>query len=167
MSFAKRSPIFFITFTIIAALSILTLTPAPARAASVPFEEIQQKTDEVSPDEKGVQEDKPKRPISIREFFRLCKTKTPEEISTAIKETVADVSWKDEEGWTVLMYAAYSNPNPEVVMTLIRNGADVNEKDGKGDTALILAASQNPNPEVIMALIRNGADVNEKKTARA
>ncbi|MDR1508922.1 MAG: hypothetical protein LBS53_04730, partial [Synergistaceae bacterium] len=129
MSFAKRSPILFIASALIAALAVLMLSPAaPVRAASVPFGEIQQKMDEAPLDEKSVEEDTPKAPMSVEEFIELCKKGTPEEIMIAI-ENGADVNGKDIHGATVLQLAASRNPNPEVIALLIQHGADVNEAD--------------------------------------
>jgi len=36
---------------------------------------------------------------------------------------------------TALMYAAWENPNPEVVVTLLKAGADVKAKSYSGKTA--------------------------------
>ncbi|MCL1875231.1 MAG: ankyrin repeat domain-containing protein [Synergistaceae bacterium] len=64
---------------------------------------------------------------------------------------------------TPLMYAAFANPTPEVIMTLIKAGADVNVKNTEGYSPIMQAAqSLYPNPEVITALINAGADVNAK-----
>ena len=47
----------------------------------------------------------------------------------------ADLNAQDENGKTVLMYAAESNQNPEVITTLLKAGADVKAQDGDGKTA--------------------------------
>jgi ankyrin repeat protein len=75
----------------------------------------------------------------------------------------ADVNAKDKSGWTPLIFAARSNPNPEIITALITAGADVNAKcENLGWPPLIWAAIANPNPEIITALIKAGADVNAK-----
>ncbi|GHV47953.1 hypothetical protein FACS1894204_11850 [Synergistales bacterium] len=66
-------------------------------------------------------------------------------------------------GRTALIRAAESDPNPETIARLFRNGADINARDGlTGGTALMWAAESNPNPEVILLLLENGADVHMK-----
>ena len=44
-------------------------------------------------------------------------------------------------GWTALILAAKSNPNPEVIMTLLKAGANARSKDWFGRTALWYAHS--------------------------
>ena len=48
----------------------------------------------------------------------------------------ADVNAQGSRGWTALMLAAYSNPNPEVVTTLLEAGAKANIKNSDGRIAL-------------------------------
>ena len=60
-------------------------------------------------------------------FFDLVRTGSPEQVSLAI-QAGADVNARDEYGSTVLMFAAYSNENPEVHTVLISAGAEVNTR---------------------------------------
>ena len=80
------------------------------------------------------------------------------------KETVARVtlSAKADYGMTPLMFAAQSNPNPEVIGVLLKAGADINAKHQDGGTMLDAAAAANRNSRVIEALVTAGADVNAK-----
>ena len=72
----------------------------------------------------------------------------------------AKVSVLDNMGFTPLMYAAQSNPNPAVVRALVRAGAKPGITDAMDRTALVLAAKYNGNPGVLAALIAGGAEVN-------
>lgn len=76
----------------------------------------------------------------------------------------ADVNKKDRWGITPLMAAAGSNPDPEVIITLLRAGANVNARDNHGWTPLMAAAGINENPKVIITLLRAGADVKAQDT---
>jgi ankyrin repeat protein len=63
----------------------------------------------------------------------------------------------------VLMWAAMSTNDPEILSALVRRGAEINEVDGmfKG-TPLTGAAGYSSNPEIIDRLIKLGADINQK-----
>jgi serine/threonine-protein phosphatase 6 regulatory ankyrin repeat subunit A len=60
-------------------------------------------------------------------------------------------------GTTQLMREAEKNPDPGVIIALIKAGEDVNARDRIGKTALMWAA-RNPNPDVITTLLELGAD---------
>jgi len=70
----------------------------------------------------------------------------------------ADVNFKNKEGITPLMWAAFNN-SPKITRLLIENGASVNAKTKTGVTALIFAAGTN-SLQAAKILLRNGADVN-------
>ena len=72
----------------------------------------------------------------------------------------ADVSAKDNKGWTALMAAA-SNGHSDALQALIQGGADVNAINLAGVTALMLAAGNNQSGAV-QTLLANGADPNIK-----
>jgi len=57
-------------------------------------------------------------------FFDLAETGTPHDIQAAIdKGTNANA--RDKDGQTPLMWAAYDNPNPDVMTVLLKAGADI------------------------------------------
>ena len=68
----------------------------------------------------------------------------------------------DEDGRTILMYAAMYSQSAETIKALIDAGADVNVKNKRGNTALMYAAGVNDNSEVVKALLDVGADVDVK-----
>lgn len=105
----------------------------------------------------------------MMDFFKLVGTKTPDDVQAAINQG-AEVNGQDPlYGRTPLMWAAWCNPNPEVIAVLLKAGADVNMKDANGCTPLLWAAWGNQNPEVITTLLEAGADAraknNQGKTA--
>ena len=69
---------------------------------------------------------------------------------------------RDRAGSTALMIAAQYNPNPEMIVALVRSGSDVNARGENGRTALMAAASKSENPDVIVALLRSGADASAR-----
>ncbi len=71
---------------------------------------------------------------------------------------VVDINVQDEDGRTVLMYAAF-NGHTELMKDLILRGAKVNLKDVNGRTALMLASS-GPYPDAVRLLLEHGADPN-------
>ena len=86
----------------------------------------------------------------------LARTGTVDMVTAAIaKGERADGS--DEDQWTALMYAAESNPDPQVIGALVKSGASVDGKGPLGFTPLMLAARANRNPGVVMALLASGA----------
>ncbi len=96
------------------------------------------------------------------DFLKLIKTGTPQSIQDAIDKG-ADVNAKDKSDVTPLMLVAKSNPNPDVITTLLKAGADIEARDSPDrQTALIYAAEYNSNPEVITMLLKAGADINVK-----
>ena len=74
--------------------------------------------------------------------------------------SASDVNWKDQNGKTLLHYAAWKG-HKEIAELLIANGADVNAKDDKGGTPLHVAAWEG-HKEVAELLIAKGADINAK-----
>jgi len=67
-----------------------------------------------------------------------------------------DVNTMDEEGRTVLMYAAY-NGHTEILKKLIEKGAVINLADNYGRTALMMASS-GPYTEAVKLLLDHNAD---------
>jgi uncharacterized protein len=80
----------------------------------------------------------------------------------------ADISLKDEHGWTALTWASWTG-FPNLVKLLIEKGADVNVADKRGQTPLMIAAIRG-NCGVTAILLENGADKSlqnvEGKTAK-
>lgn len=91
-------------------------------------------------------------------FFDICKTGSLEQINRAI-ENGANVNTTNTAGMTAFMWAADSNPDPEVVTILIRAGANINAQTKDGWTPLIWAAySKKSDPFVITILLYEGAN---------
>ena len=82
------------------------------------------------------------------------------EVVKWLVEHGADVTAKDNNGWTVLHWAA-SCGHLEVVKWLIEHGADVTAKDKDGWTVLHSAAFGG-HLEVVKWLVEHGADVTAK-----
>ena len=80
----------------------------------------------------------------------------------------APINGQDEDGWTALMWAAWSGM-PGVVNTLLEKDASAALADRQGNTALIIAA-QRGHADIVKALLTKGASQAAKnkagKTAR-
>ncbi len=72
----------------------------------------------------------------------------------------ADIKAKDEDGWTVLHYAAYGG-NKDIVDFLVSKGFDVNVKAKDGKTPLMIAAREG-KLKVFNYLLSKGADIKAK-----
>ena len=81
------------------------------------------------------------KPFFSEEFW---KTATVEDVDSAVANG-ADVTAKDNEGVTALMYAAWNGANPAVIERLLKLGADASYKNRTGRTALDVA-KQNKSP---------------------
>lgn len=92
--------------------------------------------------------------------------------------TEIDLSAYNQSGYTALLLASSSNPDPEVIQFLLDMGAEVNQTNqligaytartanlSIGLTPLIVAAESNPNPEVLQVLINAGADLKVTQNA--
>lgn len=94
-------------------------------------------------------------------FFEVCSTGNAERVMDYI-EAGASLEARDENGRTALMCAAQDNPDPKVIIELIRGGANVDAR-GRGktkwQTPLMLASAHNKNPEVIVSLLNAGAAI--------
>ncbi len=70
-----------------------------------------------------------------------------------------DLAYKDEDGNTLLHYAACSD-HPEAVKFFIAKGLDLEARGLKGATPLCIAARDSGNVQVAEALLEAGADLN-------
>ena len=95
--------------------------------------------------------------LNAEDFFDICKTGTPEQVSAALKAG-ACLTDKDRDGNTPLIWAAWHNTNPDVFSVLFNAGASVEDKDIEGKTPLMCAAYGNKNPDIIVLLLKAGAD---------
>jgi len=69
----------------------------------------------------------------------------------------ADITMRDETGWTPLHYAAIQD-SKQIVEILIKNGAAINVRDETGTTPLHNAAGLG-HREIVTILLDNGAEV--------
>lgn len=92
-----------------------------------------------------------------RDFLRICRSGSEDEIAEAVSAGV-NVNVTNKSSATALMFAAQSN-TAQAVEILIHAGARINAQDDRGNTALIYAVSYN-NDDVVDALIDAGADRN-------
>jgi len=82
------------------------------------------------------------------------------EMVAALLEHGAKVNEVDKDGWSALMWAAWSG-QPKVVSELLEAGADVDLVGHNGFTALSLAAMRGKS-EIVKQLLDHGADVTVK-----
>ncbi|MCM2278087.1 MAG: ankyrin repeat domain-containing protein [Oligoflexia bacterium] len=78
------------------------------------------------------------------------------ELVALLAQSGADLNLQDRDGWTALMWAAWSGV-PQVTARLLENGANLTHTDRQGNTALMIAV-QRGNTEVVKALLAQGAD---------
>lgn len=83
------------------------------------------------------------------------------EIIEPIIEHLNDIDEKDNDGMTLLMYAAESNKHKEVIELLFNKGADVDKTNNKGMTPLMLAI-QNDNIREVCGTLINKCHANIK-----
>jgi hypothetical protein len=91
----------------------------------------------------------------------LARSGSPNDILAAVKNG-ANVNEVDAAGFTPLMYAAMSNPNPGVISALVAAGASVDIQNADGMTALMLAAKLAKKSAVVQALIDAHANMKLK-----
>lgn len=102
-----------------------------------------------------VKNSNPYRKYSTEEYWAAASL---EDVYTVPEEALAP----GNRNGSVLMWAAYSTPDPRVIAALIDRGADVNEPDAIfSGTPLSSAAAHSDNPEVIDELIKSGAEINK------
>ncbi|WP_031526414.1 ankyrin repeat domain-containing protein [Dyadobacter crusticola] len=82
-----------------------------------------------------------------------------DEIVTYFLSKGVDVNQADEDGNTVFMNAAASNPDTTTLALLVPKVKNINQANQKGTTALAFAVRGN-SPAVVSYLLSKGADVN-------
>ena len=95
------------------------------------------------------------RMILQRDFLKICRSGTEEDIAQAVDAGV-NLNVRNKAGATGLMFAAQSN-TADALALLTKAGADINAQDVHGNTALIYAASYNDDAAVDV-LLEAGAD---------
>ena len=64
---------------------------------------------------------------------------------------------------SLLSIACMTNPNPEVIDFLCKEGGNIHEQNKFGTTPIMWAAMYTASPEVITTLKKNGADINDPR----
>ncbi|MEL3907211.1 MAG: ankyrin repeat domain-containing protein [Treponema sp.] len=64
---------------------------------------------------------------------------------------------------SLLSIACMTNPNPEVIDFLCKEGGNIHEQNKFGTTPIMWAAMYTESPEVITTLKKNGADINDPR----
>ena len=91
-------------------------------------------------------------------FWQVVERGTPAEVAAAIAKG-ADVNARDENTWTVLMWAVMHHREPDVIAALLKAGARVNDTERWGSTALMFNDSQE---ELVPLLMTAGAQINAR-----
>ena len=91
------------------------------------------------------------------------KSATPKDLQNELTKG-SGLQARDEDGETLLHYAAFYNENPAVVKTLLEAGANLEAqtKIGEfvgGSLTPLHRAAENGNPAVVTALLEAGADI--------
>ena len=99
----------------------------------------------------------------------LLQSTTNDDVETFQKyiHQLPSLEYKNENGWTILIIAAFAH-SYKVVNVLLEMGADVNAKNHKGTTVLMYAKTkvkENNNFSFLDLLIKNGADPTAKDLA--
>lgn len=93
-------------------------------------------------------------------FYALLENEI--DVFNAFLNIGADLHHRDNEGWSLLHYAANENLK-EITELIVRNNVKVDAKDEYGNTPLFRAVfSSQGNGEIIKILLANGADPNNK-----
>ncbi|MBQ2080718.1 MAG: ankyrin repeat domain-containing protein, partial [Treponema sp.] len=74
----------------------------------------------------------------------------------------ADVSKRDCDGWTALMYAVRYQNNLQIVKTLIDHGAHTRVRNKYNSTPLLMAAEHSLNPEILALLLENRSSTEDE-----
>lgn len=92
-----------------------------------------------------------------KDIFEIAASGDADEIRSALSGDVDPNAAKDSKGTTILMVAAWSNGDPQVITALVQAGADPNRNDANGWPPLLYAAQNNREPKVLLALAQAGA----------
>lgn len=93
------------------------------------------------------------------ELFDVVRYGTVDEVRRAVGAATAPTILVDQYGQDLLVYAASTNGDPQVVDYLVSAGFNVNMTTPQGWTALMYAVLYNPNCAVTLMLLDLGADV--------
>ena len=98
--------------------------------------------------------------LSMQGYNIHAKTRT--ETVRILLKYGADLSCRDEKGWTLLHYAIRES-NEDIVDLLLKRGMDINAKDKYGYTPLHWAVT-NKDKKMVELLVSRGADVNARNS---
>jgi uncharacterized protein len=91
----------------------------------------------------------------VEKLMQSARTGNVENVKQIIEEGI-DINITDNDGWTALMNAAWSN-QASVLGFLIKKGADLKFENEVGDTAFLLATQKENN--VIINLLKSNLDL--------
>ena len=93
-------------------------------------------------------------------LFAAAEEGATEEVVRLLALDGTNISAKDNEGWTALMYAALEG-NTEIVKLLLERDANIETQDNNGWTALMIAAGGG-NTEIVELLLERDANIEAK-----
>lgn len=88
----------------------------------------------------------------VTKLMNAAKTGNNWAIDSLLKSG-ADVTAKDKEGWTALMYAIRYQSNIEIINTLINHGSKIKDTNNYGTSVLQFAATYSENPEILKKVL--------------
>ena len=98
----------------------------------------------------------PHKKFSTKQYWQSASVNSVRDVPDAALEP-------GNKNGPVLMWAATTVSDPEIIKALVQRGADINESDIIfSGTPLSGAASDNNNPEIIDTLVELGADVSQE-----
>ena len=82
-------------------------------------------------------------------------------IATLLLQARANINQQNNNGWTALMYACYSEtPHNDLVRLLIQSGADISIKSSKLQRTALMVAAERGHTSIVQYLLDEGAPVN-------
>lgn len=92
------------------------------------------------------------------DLFNVVRFGTLDEVTEALEGVTGLTDMVDSYGQDLLVYAANSNPDPEVIRYLVSLGFNVNVVTPERWTPLMYAVRFNPEPLIALALLELGAN---------